>query len=378
MPTIRKITGKTTPHRQDKAGPGHRGLGFILALQLILAALLTTQTATAQTATPTSAENTESSAVVLMYHRFGDDRFPATNIRMDQLREHIKELGDKKYTVLPVEQIISRLQNGPALPDRTIGITIDDGYKSIYDNAWPLFKEAGLTFTVFISTDAIDQGYDDMMTWDQLREMAAQGITIAAHGRSHLHMPPYSAQRTAQEISHSADRIRAEIGTLSSVFAYPYGETSQVIIQQVKDAGFAASFGQHSGAFNRDDDFYYLPRFSLNERFGDMGRFTTAINALPLPVRDITPQDVFLDSRKDMANPPAIGFTLDRELPRMGQLSCFLSHEGKAKIERLGGVRIEVRVDTPFPKGRTRLNCTLPGSGVNAGRWHWFGQLYYR
>ncbi len=350
------------------------GLAAMLALYLIITSLLPTGRALAQSVT---SPGTENSAVVLMYHRFGDERFPATNIRMDQFRNHINELKNKKYTVLPVEQIVSRLKNGPALPDRTVGITIDDGYKTIYDNAWPLFKQAGLTFTVFISTDAIDRGYDDMMTWDQLREMAAQGVTIAAHGRSHLHMPPYSAERTSQEIAHSAKRISEEIGRLSSVFAYPYGETSQVIVQQVKEAGFVAAFGQHSGAFSQNDDFFYLPRFSLNEKYGDMGRFTTAINTLPLPVRDITPQDVFINSHNQDANPPAIGFTLTRELPRMSRLSCFLSHEGKAKIERLGDVRFEVRVDTPFPKGRTRLNCTLPGSGDNAGRWHWFGQLYY-
>lgn len=317
------------------------------------------------------------SAVVLMYHRFGDDRYPSTNIRMDQFKAHLEELARDKYTVLPLEVIIAHQKSGIALPDRTIGITMDDGYKSIYDNAWPLLKQAGLPFTVFVSTDAIDQGLEDMMSWDQLRDLAANGVTIAAHTGSHLHMPNHTEFRRLKDVQRSARRIKEELGEVSPLFAYPYGEASLAIKQQIKDAGFQVAFGQHSGAFGPDDDRYYLPRFSLNERFGDMGRFITAVNALPLPVTDITPEDMFFGPGSDNSNPPAIGFTMTKNLTRISELSCFLSHEGKARVESIGDVRFEVRVETPFTRGRTRLNCTLPGAGENSGRWHWFGLIYY-
>ncbi len=316
-------------------------------------------------------------AVVLMYHRFGDDRFPSTNIRMDQFSDHLAELAHEKYTVLSLSEIITRQQAGEDLPDRTIGISMDDGYKTIYDNAWPLLKEAGFTFTVFVSTDAIDGENANMMSWDNLREMAASGVTIAPHTGSHLHLPLYGPLKAAEDIERSKRRIKEELGTVPPLFAYPYGETSTAIRQLVIEAGFDVAFGQHSGAFSARDDRFYLPRFALNERYGDMGRFKTAVNALPLPVSDITPEDVFLDGKNNANNPPAIGFTLTQPMERLAQLSCFLSHEGKADIQSIGDIRFEVRVETPFPKGRTRLNCTLPATGKDAGRWHWFGQIYY-
>ena len=94
------------------------------------------------------------SAVILMYHRFGEAQFPSTNIRLEQLDAHIKELKRGPYTVLPVAEIVSRIKSGKPLPDRTVGITVDDGFKSVYEEAWPRFERANLPFTVFISTSA--------------------------------------------------------------------------------------------------------------------------------------------------------------------------------------------------------------------------------
>ena len=89
------------------------------------------------------------SAVILMYHRFGETQFPSTNIRLEQLNAHINELKRGPYTVLPVAEIVSRIKSGKPLPDRTVGITVDDGFKSVYEEAWPRFEKANLPFTVF-------------------------------------------------------------------------------------------------------------------------------------------------------------------------------------------------------------------------------------
>lgn len=324
-------------------------------------------------ATPALAQS--DSAVVVMYHRFGDDRFPTTNINLEQFEAHIQELLTGGYTVLPTTEIIRRQQSGEKLPDRTVGITIDDAYETVYTEAWPRLRDAGLPFTLFISTDPVDRDFEDMMSWDQIREMVNAGVTIGAHTVTHLHMPDYGVERLGDELAASNKRLQAELGITPTIFAYPYGEASSAVISQVKKYGYVAAFGQHSGAFDRGDFAHYLPRFPLNEKFGDMGRFKTAVNALSLSATDITPEDMTVAAS---ATAPAMGFTIRDPLPRLDELSCFLSHEGKAEIIRLGDARFEVRVATPFPAGRTRLNCTLPGSGVNAGRWHWFGQQYYQ
>jgi len=322
---------------------------------------------------PVSVSYAGESAVVLMYHRFGDGRYPTTNIQVEQFEAHIAELKSGAYTVLPVPEILRRQQAGEILPDRTVGITIDDAYASVYSEAWPRLRDAGLPFTLFVSTDPIDSTYDDMMTWDQLREMAAAGVTIGAHTGSHLHMPAHTDQRNRDEIRRSSARFLEELGTTPTLFAYPYGESGSPAATVVAEAGYIAAFGQHSGAFGAMDDQFDLPRFPLNEKFGDMGRFMTAINALALPVADLSPENTIITE----PNPPAMGFTLRKSMKRAAEISCFLSHEGKAAIENLGNVRFEIRVETPFAEGRTRLNCTMPGWGDDAGRWHWFGRQFY-
>ena len=96
------------------------------------------------------------SAVILMYHRFGEDGFPSTNIRIAQFEDHIRTLTDGPYNVLPVAEIVAALRAGRELPDRTVGITIDDAYRSVYTEAFPRLKAAGLPFTLFVATDAVD------------------------------------------------------------------------------------------------------------------------------------------------------------------------------------------------------------------------------
>ncbi len=319
---------------------------------------------------PPSGALAENSAVVLMYHRFGEGKYPSTNITIEQFEAHIKELKSGAYTVLPVPRIIEALRRGTPLPDRTVGLTVDDAYLSVYTEAWPRLKAAGFPFTLFVATDPLDRKQPDFMTWDNLRELAEAGVTIGHQSASHLHMAKSSAERNSRDIARADARFRENLGMRPKVFAYPYGETSLVVQGLVRGAGFTAAFGQHSGAISGTDDFYYLPRFAMNEKYGDLARFRLVANTLALSVTDMVPADPLITE----LNPPAIGFTVIGNVKGLERLTCFASHVGRAKVERLGASRIEVRVGKPFPKGRTRLNCTLPAKD---GRWRWLGRQYY-
>ena len=321
-------------------------------------------------AAPPSVALAENSAVVLMYHRFGEGKYPSTNITIAQFEAHIRELKSGAYTVLPVPRIIEALRLGTPLPERTVGITIDDAYLSVYTEAWPRLKAAGLPFTLFVATGPLDRKLPDYMTWDNLREMAVAGVTIGHQTASHLHMAKASAERNSRDIARADGRFRANLGIRPKLFAYPYGEAGLAVEKLVRGADFAAAFGQHSGAAGGTDDLYYLPRFAMNEKYGDLARFRLVANTLALPVTDVVPADTVITG----LNPPAIGFTVIGNVKGLQRLTCFASHEGRATVERLGTNRIEVRVKTPFPKGRTRLNCTMPAKD---GRWRWLGRQYY-
>jgi len=324
---------------------------------------------------PAGAAETASSAVIFMYHRFGEDEYPSTNIRIEQFEAHIRELKSGPYTVLPVPEIVDALKAGRELPERTIGITIDDAYASTYRQAWPRLREAGLPFTLFVATEPVDQNHSNYMTWDQVRELAGAGVTIGHHTASHPHMPKADAAANQKELDEATRRYREELDQTPSLFAYPYGETSLAIMGQVRKAGLIAAFGQHSGVAGKGEDFFYLPRYSLNENYGAIDRFRLTANALPLAVTGVTPDDPLIGPEGGPGNPPAIGFTVTDKIEGLERMGCFLSHEGKAAVQILGGERVEIRAKTPFPKGRTRLNCTLPGPD---GRWRWLGRQFYR
>ena len=207
----------------------------------------------------------DTGAVVLMYHRVGESRYPSTNITIEQLEAHIEELKRGPYRVLPVADIIDALKRGNPLPDHAVGITIDDAYASAYREAWPRLRRAGFPFTVFVATDPVDRGVAGMMTWDQIREMAQAGVAIGHHSVTHPHMAGAEASANARELEKAGARFAAELGRRPGLFAYPYGEASLALIGLVRGAGFAAAFGQHSGAIGGARAFFYPPRFSLNE-----------------------------------------------------------------------------------------------------------------
>ncbi len=309
-----------------------------------------------------------SSASVIMYHRFGEAGFPSTNTSIEQLNAHITELTSNNYKVLPLEKIVVKLKSGQALPNRTVGISIDDGYKSIYTTAWPRLKAANLPFTVFLATSHIDRRSSNHLNWDQIREMQKAGVEFGHHTVSHPHITKLNPQRLNHEIDYANQRFKKELGIQPKLFAYPYGEASLSIISTIKKNGFIAAFGQHSGVIGSTGDMFYLPRFSMNEAYGNIGRLRLAVNALPLKVTDITPLDHLIGDK----NPPSIGFTVIESVGALDKLSCFLSHAGQSKIIKLGP-RIEVRTDKRFEKGRTRLNCTMP---TKNNRWRWYGRQF--
>jgi len=310
------------------------------------------------------------SAVVLIYHRFGEQAHPSTNVRLEQFEQQVALLRDGGYTVLPLGEIVSAIRSGTPLPDKTVAITIDDAYLSVYTEAWPRLKAAGFPFTLFVATGPVDQGVGGYMNWNQIRELRDAGVTIGSQTETHPHMAAMDRARNLREISRSNRRFVEELGTQPDLFAYPYGEASSEVMTMVVEAGFSAAFGQHSGAMDRHSPQFYLPRFPVNETYGDVDRFRRVVSTLSIPVEGITPEDPLVDE----VNPPAFGFSVVREIPRLAELACYHSQVGQVDVQRLGALRFEVRFEQPFPAGRSRLNCTVPAT---EGRWRWFGTQFY-
>ena len=306
-------------------------------------------------------------ATILMYHRFGDDRYPSTNVRVEQFEEHLETLSSGDFTVWPLDKIVQYMQDGKELPDRTVAITVDDAYLSFYEVGYPLLEKYGFVATLFVATEPVDKGYPDYMSWNQIREVQRNGIVIGSQTRTHPHMHRLSYAENLAELTSSNETFIDEVGQRPELFAYPYGEYSLDVIKAVKETGFTAAFGQHSGIASGYDGFYQLPRFPINERYAGAERMKTALNGLPLTVSDVLPKDVVLDQ-----NPPHYGFTLSPDLVPARRLQCFNSQYGQLDVKVLER-RVEIRIPGELTGTRPRVNCTIPEA---KGRWRWFGRQF--
>ncbi len=334
--------------------------------RLILAALAVCLVGgAAEAAEPVKADAT--AAVAIMYHRFGETGIPSTNIRVEQLERHLQLLKEGGFTVAPLPEIVDALRAGKTIPPKTVAITVDDAYASAMTVGWPRIKAAGYPLTIFVATEPVDHHTRGYLSWDQIRQLVAEGVTIGAHSESHAHMAKQTSEQAAAEIERSNARFKAELGFVPKLFAYPYGEANAETIKAASHA-YDAAFGQHSGVITAEDNRYFLPRFALNEHYGDDERFRLLINALPIPVEDVTPAEPTLKS-----NPPAFGFTIADPGVSVANLKCFSSADGQTKTELLGR-RVEVRMEKPYAATRGRINCTAPGPN---GHWRWFGRLFY-
>ena len=305
-----------------------------------------------------------------MYHKFGISKYPSTSVKIDQLDSHINELMNGKYNVKSLDFIVNTIINDGNLPQNVIGISVDDADRSFLITAWPKFKQNNIPVTLFVSTSTIVKNNKNYLNWDEIRKLKNEGVTIGAHAHLHSHMPKLSNDEIIKEIETSNKIFLKEIGEVPSLFAYPYGETDNRIIEILKNYKYKIAFGQHSGVINETSNYYYLPRFSLNEKYGTIERFKFAAQAKGLGVYDFIPTDPTL---KD--NPPYIGFSLlDQTL--VPSLDCFI-FDSKGTVEKelfKFNERIEIRLKRNLTSGRSRINCTAKDED---GNWRWFGHQFY-
>lgn len=312
----------------------------------------------------------QGSAVVLMYHRVGEEQRFETAISVAQFEAHLSELTSGRYRVLPLTEIVGRLAEGPRLPERTLGLSFDDAFLSSYRTAWPRLRAAGLPVTLFIATDHIDQGLAAYMGWPELRALAASGLVeIGLQGSAHGHLATQPLAAARDDIERAMARFTAELGRPPRLFSYPYGEYGLALRDLVAELGFEAAFGQQSGAFEASDDRFALPRFAISRRHGGLERLRLMAGALPLPAADLSPRDPLLAAGE---NPPRFGFTLTAGAASGPAVTCYADGRPVA-VTLTGGSRLTVVLEEPFAAGRHRINCTQPGP---EGRWRWRGALF--
>jgi peptidoglycan/xylan/chitin deacetylase (PgdA/CDA1 family) len=201
------------------------------------------------------------------------------------------ELKDGGFTVIPMQDFIAWRHGQKNIPAKSAIITIDDGYLSGYDTAWPIIKKYGYPFTVFIYIDYIGSG-GKSISWDQLAEMRDAGVDIESHTYSHSHLtsPGFGVDATTKarvqkdiqtlgregwlhkEIVDSKKVLEQQLGIKVDAFAYPFGTGSNNphIRQIVKEANYDVAFN----VYGRRNGYTYPP-------FDQIGRYAIGGDVAP-------------------------------------------------------------------------------------------------
>ena len=303
----------------------------------------------------------------LMYHRFNENKYPSTNIQMDVFKKQIKLIKSKNLKFENMKNFESNFSNPKS--EKKILITIDDAFSSFYKNAWPFLKENEIPFILFVSTEAVGKvGY---MTWDEIREVEKSDFAyIGNHSHTHEYLINFKFDEFKKDIDKSIEIFKNMLGYNPIYFSYPFGEYSLEQKNYIK-TNFKFAFGQHSGVIDFNKDKYELPRFPINEKYGDLDRFKFLINLFPLQYKSIQPTDKFITKNN---NPPKMIIEFFNEQKNLENINCF-SNEGnkweKSKI-KFENNKLLIMFRDKFSFRRGRVNCSL---NDKLG-WRWLGTQF--
>ena len=305
--------------------------------------------------------------IVLMYHRFEENRYPSTNIKINNFIEHLDLIKKNQFKFINPNNFEDALSNQKN--EKKILLTIDDGFKSFYDNAWPILQEQEIPFILFVNTREV--GTNGYMNWAQIKEIAKEKfVHVGNHSFSHEYLVDQNNEEIIYDINLAITDFKNNLGYNSPFFSYPFGEYSNNFKKIIKDFGFKYAFGQHSGVADETKDFYELPRFPINETYGELERFGTILKTIPLKFKSITPEEKYIT---DVNNPPQIIVEFFDDLKNIKLLNCYSNEKNfwkKAELEYLEDFKIKINLIGKFTTERGRINCSLREPD---GSWRWLG-----
>jgi peptidoglycan/xylan/chitin deacetylase (PgdA/CDA1 family) len=186
---------------------------------------------------------------IFVYHRFDDSRYPTTNISTKELRKEFNYLKKHNYTVVPLIDIVNKINAHEEVPKKWVAFTIDDGFRSFYKNGLSIFKEYNYPFTLFIAVKYTEKNYKDYVTWKQLKTISKYG-SVEFHSYGHGHFGQMSNDAIKKDMDKGLALMKMHLNYEPNLFVYPYGEYDSRVENILKEYNFKAVFNQNIGAIN--------------------------------------------------------------------------------------------------------------------------------
>ena len=250
--------------------------------------------------------------------------------------------------------------------NKEILITIDDAFLSFYLEAWPYLKKNKIPFILFVSTEPVGKrGY---MTWEQIKEVEAEKFTVIGHhSHSHGYLIDNDDNFFISDIKKANEIFLKNLGYIPNLFSYPFGEYSKFMRDYISQ-NFDYAFGQHSGVIDLNKDKFELPRFPINENYGDLKRFSSIIDSFPLEYEQLLPLEKKLSVEN---NPPEFKVKFFSKQNNIKNINCYSNEldQWEKSITNFDKNFLTIKFRGPFKPRRGRINCSLNDNG----KWRWFG-----
>ena len=302
-----------------------------------------------------------------MYHRFNENKYPSTNVKMEIFEKQIETIKKSNYEFIAPKLFINQF-NTPK-KQKKILITIDDGFKSFYKEAWPYLKKEKIPFILFVSTEPV--GKKGYMSWEEIREIEKSEFGyIGHHSHTHEYLIDMENSDFINDIKTASEIFKKELGYIPEIFSYPFGEYS-LFMKKYISKNFKIAFGQHSGVIDLNKDKFELPRFPINEKYGEMKRFKSLINYYPLEYKSLSPEEKKISKT---SNPPNVVVNFFSEQKNIKDVSCYSNDGGNWKKSKIliRNNELIINFKKKFLPRRGRINCSLNDNG----KWRWFGTQF--
>ncbi len=308
-------------------------------------------------------------ATIFIYHHFGDNRYPTTNVSVKKFIAQMQYLSDNNYSVIPLAHLVGLLKSKTPIPPNTAVITIDDGYRSVYNEAWPILKSFGFPFTVFLYVEGIERGFRNYLSWEQILEMQKEGVDFQDHSFSHKRMADWPQGLTEDEyrqwikadLVSSITVLRERLNTRPRFFAIPYGEYNSIVMEEAKALGYEAIFTQDPGSVSDDTDVFFIPREPiLGNEWSTLKHFVKVLKRVDLPLAALNPN---IRPLRDKL-PNTFGARLKYpERYQPGSFGIYVSELGWQPGQLMGD-RISIVNDVPLARRSNRVMVSAREKGT--------------
>ena len=236
-------------------------------------------------------------ATIFVYHKFEEPKSPSTSISIEVFEDQLDYLQKNNYNVIGLPELVTLLEDQREIPEKTVVLTIDDGYRSVYKKAFPILKKFGFPFTLFLYMEAVGR-YPDYMRLDELQVMSRyRKVTFGNHSYSHARfgrMPEGITKRDyirqiEDDLSRSEKRFNDILGYNPLYFAYPYGEYSKEYADTLKSRGYRVSLAQDPGSTGLFTDLFLIPRYAVVGSWARLDKIKEFLESEPLQLEDINP-----------------------------------------------------------------------------------------